>query len=312
MAFARHFRSVCNTGEDIRLFDTGVLFEELLDRPAAGQEIKHQRYPDTMPTDAGLSEADVRIYRYSGEEFLFACPLVHRRTSISARQIHSSGPAKGTCRRVRATVRSNSAGRSVRPSARSNSVSRARIQSMSRWSQVSRMPSMSATSRDVPDRWSYASPDIARLSAIHLFRTASSSASSTPDHPISRADAINPARRCSLVSIEVARCPSMSRRRTMDQRRMYPAAACGEIGRRFASMAHDCTVHRTRWCDPRTTSAIARTTWLGTIGKSARDKRLGRSSHTGLRNRPGKIPRVDHRAFCPSKASLRLSRLPLP
>ena len=98
-----------------------------------------------------------------------------------------------------------------------------------------------AAERLIECRGSYASPDIARLSAVHLFRTASSSTSTAPDHPISRADAINPARRCSLVSIEVARCSSASRRRTMDQRCMYRAAACGEIGRRFASMACHCS-----------------------------------------------------------------------
>ena len=68
VTFAGHLRPVCYTGENVRFFDAGVLFEDLLDRPAAGQQVEHQRHPDAVSADARLAEADVGVYRYSGED----------------------------------------------------------------------------------------------------------------------------------------------------------------------------------------------------------------------------------------------------
>ena len=42
IAFSRHFRPVRDTGENIRFFNTGVLFDEITDRPSAGQKIEYQ------------------------------------------------------------------------------------------------------------------------------------------------------------------------------------------------------------------------------------------------------------------------------
>ena len=51
-----HLRAVGDAGEHVRLFELGVVFQDLPDRGAGGEEIQNQGDPDSMPPDAGLPE----------------------------------------------------------------------------------------------------------------------------------------------------------------------------------------------------------------------------------------------------------------
>ena len=67
VTFAGHLGAIRDTGQNVRFFDARILFEKLLDRPPAGQEVEHQGDPDTVSADAGLAEADVGSDRDAGE-----------------------------------------------------------------------------------------------------------------------------------------------------------------------------------------------------------------------------------------------------
>ena len=61
VSFARHLRAVGNAGPDIGFLKTGVVLQDVGDRPSARQEIENQRDPDAVSLDARLAETDVRV-----------------------------------------------------------------------------------------------------------------------------------------------------------------------------------------------------------------------------------------------------------
>src|SRR5206468_3753608 len=71
ITLARHLRSVGDAGPYVDLFDPWIIGEHVGKVPAAGEQIEDQRYPDPMPANAWLAEADVGIDRDSLEK-LFA------------------------------------------------------------------------------------------------------------------------------------------------------------------------------------------------------------------------------------------------
>src|SRR5258708_1016767 len=68
VALARHFRPVGDAGADVGLVDTWIAAQDFLGAHSVRKQVENQGYPDSVPADARLSEAHVRVDRYAGKQ----------------------------------------------------------------------------------------------------------------------------------------------------------------------------------------------------------------------------------------------------
>jgi hypothetical protein len=65
VAFARHLRAVGDARQDVFSLNARIIQEDIFERHAVCEEIKDERHPDTVPSDAWLAEAHIRVNRDS-------------------------------------------------------------------------------------------------------------------------------------------------------------------------------------------------------------------------------------------------------
>ena len=57
-----HLRTVGHAGEHVFACELRVLFQDLFDGETQVEQVQYERYPDAVPTDAGLAEAYSGVY----------------------------------------------------------------------------------------------------------------------------------------------------------------------------------------------------------------------------------------------------------
>jgi len=72
VALSRHLGAVGDASADVFVLEPRIIREYLVDRPTTGEEVEDQGDPDPVSFDARFAEADVRVDRDSGEDFV-AC-----------------------------------------------------------------------------------------------------------------------------------------------------------------------------------------------------------------------------------------------